>query len=141
MCVTLKTKVRKTKEQLLVYKVVRLCADGKFKSAHNPGNRSKQRRATSKGGLIIYDIEKLVTSSLDETPGLYCFEGRDDATFYGKGCMWEDWCVLVCSVPVGTRYRLAYSRRVDIKAILVEALVPLCVYDHPYLGRYGALSA
>lgn len=114
MCVYNISETLIAKTPFIVWKRVELHPEG-FKSCFATREREPQTRVPhkKKGRVLIYRLNKATTSSLDTTPGLYC---------YASSPFREP--LLKCSVPAGTRYRTAQTG-IGRSVILAETIIPI----------------
>lgn len=96
-------------EDFYVYKYVRRTSNRRWCSFISKSRRNPQTRYATKGKVLYYSKGVPITSSLDTTPGLYCYVQRHP---YGS-CM-------VALVPKGTRFRKAEGGTI----VLAETIVP-----------------
>lgn len=117
MCVSRLGPVTTTKRVCYVYKLVQRVAPGHYQSYFHPTIRAPQAGEDGETGLLYeYQLNEPSTSSMDTTPGLYCY-------LKPRACLRDDAC-LRCRIPAGTRVRLCRALG-GYPALLVETLIPV----------------
>ena len=128
MCVKITSEELTAKEDIIVYKVVRLYEDN-FVSRFKTYERSIQYLYQEKekwfgdGQILTYKIGVEITSKFITSPGLYVYTILHTFREYYLA---ENEYVLKCVIPKGTKYKLAQEHNSPYKkCILTETLIPI----------------
>lgn len=117
MCVNKVGPITITKRTRHVYKVVRRRTLQEFISMFSPVDRTAQDHSGyDRGTTLVYRLNEPITSSMNETPGLYCYVHLSKLKYI--------YPILRCRVPAGTRVRKCRSAD-GHTALLVETLIPI----------------
>ena len=128
MCVKITSEELTAKEDIIVYKIVRLYEDN-FVSRFRTYERSIQYSYEEKeiqfgdGKILTYKIGVEITSNFITSPGLYVYAMLYPFREYYIS---EYECVLKCIIPKGTKYKFAKEYSYPYKkCILTETLIPI----------------